>query len=183
MKTIKKLAKEYYKPDNDTVDWSKLVGKTCVVEVYNRPNNTRLIKELYIIDFEETNNIIKFKYDSDKDSQWLGLDSYTDVNFRLIFVFEPIKPEEPKNYKDLSLILEEAKKNNEYIPPKNPLRPVYPYNPGWDYPVNPPSWLKPNNPLQPYCLENDMFRVHDPIYSHQKEYDDHEPWTCHDLQN
>lgn len=186
MKTIKQLAKEYYKPDSMIVDWSKVVGKNCVIETAKAYSAvSRNIQEVAIIDFEENTNLIKFKYMGREESSWV--DPYDD-KWKLIFVFEPVKPEEPKNYKDLSLILEEAKKNNEYIPPKNPLRPIYPWNPpvqpypGYDYPVNPPSWPKP---LQPYCLENDMFRIHEdePTYSTKKEYDDHEPWTCHDLQN
>jgi hypothetical protein len=189
MKTIKKLAEEYYKPDTTTVDWNKLIGKRCVISIEGA------IYEIKFLDYEETNSVAKYKYSDSDEHRWCS--SRVFGSWQLLFVYEDdhSKVDNIKRNVILEDFLKNRDKNDEYIAPYYPPHPPYP--PSWYTNPLSPTWLSPTCTTIPQPQsQNDsgMYRadLDDAINQCKKntisdsvraEYDSHENWGCCDLQN
>lgn len=127
MKTIKKLGKEYYKPDTNEVDWSKVIGKRCVIDVSINVGESGAYSDFLIEDFDDNTNLLKYKIG--EESFWVDMEFYK--TWILMFVFEPEeKPIKKSNLSDeMKLLLEKAseddhKQTRPFYPPQWPKVPT-----------------------------------------------------------
>ena len=122
MKTIKKLGKEYCKPDSNEVDWSKVVGKNCVVDCSICTGESGSYANILVEDFDPITELLNFT--TDGETFWVDKDFYG--NWVLMFVFEPEeKPVKKSNLSDeMKLLLEKDGEDDH-----NQARPFYP--PQW----------------------------------------------------
>jgi hypothetical protein len=156
MKIIKRLGKEYYKPNTNEVDWSKVIGKNCVIDCSTCTGESGAYSELLIEDFDHNTQLLKYKFDG--DSFWVEEGFYG--TWVLMFVFENEEPVKKSTLSDeMKLLLEHAKERTEdnqqrpFYPPPWPTIPKPYYNKGIrcskcgiDFGNGPIGYVCPNHP-------------------------------------